>query len=187
MSLSRSMIAGFAVLALAAGACTADEREDAAGADDRAEVQANYLYTMSGFSSGRLDPVGEGGEFALLLEDAPSGLVFFSDRPRREVGTVSTSQFLQEFDFVDDPPNAALAIESAGEADIAVFELTAPDYDAHAATLRFSARHLVGGEVQSEDFGSAQALLELDMLPAEFGPSALFIDSSCSFWDPRGC
>lgn len=187
MSLSRSVVAGLAVLALVVGACAADERGDAVAADDHAGVQANYLYAMSGFSSGRLNPAGAGDEFTLLLEDAPSGLIFFSDRPRREVGTVSTSEFLQEFDFVDDPPNAALAIESAGEADIAVFELTAPDYDAQAATLRFSARHLVGGEVQSEDFGSAQALLERDMLPAEFGPSALFIDSSCSFWDPRGC
>src|SRR4051795_7310911 len=56
----------------------------------------------------------------LKLEDVSPSTLYFSDRPERVVGHMTTEQFVEQWtdgpnSFFEDPPNAVLAYVSAGE------------------------------------------------------------------------
>jgi len=117
------------------------------------EIQALYVQTAHGvtYDNGKLT----------LKTVAPSTL-FFSDRPDRVTGHVSSEEFVQtwgdgEDSFASNPPNAALSIFGDGEEihDVVV-ELYEPVLAAGDLTYRVD---VLDGE-----------------LPASGGPSSLFID-----------
>ena len=151
--------------------------------------EASFLFVQSGFTSGILDQATDGVQSWLLtLQGAPAQTVFFSDRPERIAGAMSTQKFLHTLDFsADDPPNAALAIGTEDGADVVILELTQPVYDADAATLTYIAKILDVDMLETTGYGFATDPLGSDNYPAEFGPASLFIDSimGCSPWDPR--
>ncbi len=116
------------------------------------EIQALYVQTAHGITYD--------GSKLTLHTVAPSTL-FFSDRPDRVTGHVSSQEFVQtwgdgEDSFASNPPNAALSIFGDGEIHDVVVELYEPVLADGNLTYRVD---ILDGE-----------------LPADGGPSSLFID-----------
>ena len=91
---------------------------------------------------------------------APTTL-FFSDRPDRVTGHISSEEFVDSWDkgpdnFASNPPNAVLSIFHPDRVSDVVVELTEPALEGHQLTYTVV---ILDGE-----------------MPAEGGPSALFID-----------
>jgi hypothetical protein len=150
--------------------------------------EVSYLFVQSGFTSGILDQATEGIQsWMLTLQGAPEQTVFFSERPTRIAGAISTERFLETLDFSpDDPPNAALVIGMDEGATVVILELTDPVYDPDAATLTYITKILEIDVLITSGYGFPSDPVGPDSYPPEFGPSSLFIDSSgCSPWDPR--
>lgn len=117
------------------------------------EIQALYVQTAHGvtYDDGKLT----------LRTVAPATL-FFSDRPDRVTGHVSSEEFVQtwgdgEDSFASNPPNAALSIFGDGE-------------EIHDAVVELYEPVLAGG-----DLTYRVDILDGE-LPAIGGPSSLFID-----------
>jgi hypothetical protein len=175
-----------AVAVLAGVPGPASAQEGTPVATPAAVEGASYLYVQAGFTGGRFDATSEEGLFVLVLEGAPAQTVYFSDRPARDVGLIATEEFLETFDFTDDPPNAALVFATEdGGTDVIVVELTQPSYDAEAGTLTYMAQVLALEEEDAATFGLTEEPLTAEAIPLTFGSGTLFIDSSCSPWDPR--
>ena len=119
------------------------------------EIDALFVQTASGFSS-------DGGE--LTLHGLSRSTLYFSDRPIREVGHVSSQRFVDFWDegensFREDPPNAVLSfLEHEG----------APPEDAVVV--------LVDPRLAGDALSYTIDVLEGD-LPTESGPCTLFIDT----------
>ena len=119
---------------------------------DAPEIEALFVQTAHGMSyaDGRLT----------LHALAPTTL-FFSDRPDRVTGHVTTEEFVDTWDkgpdnFASNPPNAVLSVfHPDGVSDIVV-ELTKPELGSSELTYMVD---ILDGE-----------------MPPEGGPSALFID-----------
>jgi hypothetical protein len=99
------------------------------------------------------------GETLTLEGVGPS--VFFSDRPYRINGHVTTDRFVEvwnegEDSFKEDPPNAVLSFFVDEKAVNVVMELSDPEYD--EGTLTYTVK-VLDGEI-----------------PEEFGQASLFID-----------
>lgn len=127
-------------------------------------------------------PAG-GASFLLTLEGHTGQTIYFSDRPDRAVGAIPTERFLKGLGFsADIPPNAALVAEFERGQGVVVLELIEPTWDPDTGTLIYGAEVLEGYE------GSTLTPVLADQvaarLPAEFGPSALFIDEC---WDLTVC
>lgn len=134
-----------------------------------------YVQTAEG---GRLRG-GEDGAFTLQLTGVASRMTTFSDRPLRLSAQTTVADFVDDWDasgFADDPPNAALVISDGDDGrDTFVFELTNPDHDDGADTLRYDAQLLSdapGGRL------SALADPVGDDPPKRFGAASLFIDDA---------
>ena len=117
------------------------------------EIQALYVQTAHGMTY-------DGGKLTLHTV-APSTL-FFSDRPDRVTGHVSSDEFVQtwgdgEDSFASNPPNAALSIFGDGE-------------EIHDVVVELYEPVLAGG-----DLTYRVDVLDGE-LPASGGPSSLFID-----------
>jgi hypothetical protein len=170
--------AGLSAAALAAAGLTSVARAnaDTPAADETAE-KTGFLFVQS-FQAGSIAPTdGTDGRYTLTLEAGTGQTIYFSDRPERIVGTNSTSDFLEGLGFPDDnPPNAALVIESAsGETDIAVVELFAPVYDSVSNGVTYEIEVLADWE-DALAMGLAGAPSDLATLAPEFGTANLFID-----------
>lgn len=118
------------------------------------DIQALFVQTAQSFSSD--------GSSVTLYGLSPTTL-YFSDRPQREVGHLSSHHFVElwgegENNFVDDPPNAVLSfLESRTAApEDAVVVIRGPMLDGDA--LRYSIDVLDGS------------------IPPFGGPCSLFID-----------
>ena len=187
--LSRRHALVAAALASFGGAALTERGVAAQDASPEASEEATFLFVQSGFTSGILDQATEGVQsWMLTLQGAPAQTVFFSDRPARIAGAFSTEQFLETLDFsADDPPNAALVVQSDAGSDVIVLELTDPVYDAAAGTLTYITTILEVDQLDQSGYGFVTDPLGPDNYPAEFGPASLFIDSllGCSPWDPR--
>ena len=116
------------------------------------EIEALFVQTSHGMSydDGRLT----------LRTLAPTTL-FFSDRPDRVTGHISSEEFVDSWDkgpdsFASNPPNAVLSIFHTDMVSDVVVELTEPVLVGHELSYTVT---ILDGE-----------------MPAEGGPSALFID-----------
>jgi hypothetical protein len=69
----------------------------------------------------------------LILEDVAPSTLYFSDRPERIVGHMTTEQFIEQWargpdSFEEDPPNAVLSFpDPSGQLDDAVVTLRSPE------------------------------------------------------------
>lgn len=185
--LAAAALAGLGGTALAARSAAAQDGTPSPIAED----EATFLFVQSGFTSGILDQATEGVQsWMLTLQGAPAQTVFFSDRPARIAGAISTEQFLETLDFsAENPPNAALVIGTEDDADVVILELTEPVYDPEAATLTYITKILEIDMLETAGYGFTTDPLGPDAYPPEFGPASLFIDSlvGCNPLDPRGC
>lgn len=126
------------------------------------------------------NPDDEGG-YLLTLSDAGSQTLYFSDRPERVVGTVTTDQFLEGLGFSPyQPPNAAVVVQTAdGTRDVLVVELFNPVYtqafgENDTNVLTYEARVLDAYQGEGLEEWAPQA--DDDQLPREFTNISLFID-----------
>jgi hypothetical protein len=127
--------------------------------DDRLieELEAEesmFVQTAQGITS---------GDGTLTLEGITPSTLYFSDRPQRVVGHMTTADFVElwgegENSFESDPPNAVLAFLEPGETtpEDAVIVITNPHLD--KGRLSYSIDVLEG------------------TVPAQTGPVTLFID-----------
>ena len=117
-------------------------------------IDALFVQSATGFTS-------EGA--TITLHGLAASTVYFTDRPRREVGHMRSSNFIGLWDdgvyrFRVDPPNAVLSFLDDGDApDDVVVVLHDPRLEGDALTYRVD-------------------VLE-GALPGRTGPCALFIDS----------
>jgi len=121
--------------------------------------------------TGTLVPQGD-GSMLLTLEDPDPRAVFFSDRPSRDSGTLSTPMLIDTLFGGEDPPNAALVIEGEGASGVLPIELSNPvlgdDSVTYTATLL-------------ENFSSGLSHYQAALVtqgPEAFGEVALFLDGS---------
>lgn len=136
-----------------------------------------FLFVQS-FQQGSLAPKeGEEGRFTVTLEHGLGQTIYFSDRPDRIVGALPTDTFFDALGFTpDNPPNAALVVESApGETDIAVVELFAPVFDSAGPTVTYDVQVLAEWE-RTADLALEEAPADLAALGPDFGAAHLFID-----------
>ena len=127
------------------------------------EILAEQLETEESMFVQTAEGIDSDGQTLTLRGITPSTL-YFSDRPKRVVGHMSTADFVDlwavgDNSFETDPPNAVLAfLESDADApDDAVVVLKAPNLDG-AGDLSYSIEVLDG------------------TVPAKTGPVTLFID-----------
>ncbi len=121
---------------------------------DLGEIEALFVQTASGFES---------ADSRITLRGVSPSTLYFSDRPRREVGHISSQHFVDIWDdgensFEIDPPNAVVSFLSAdGEPpEDAVVVITDP-------------------QLEGDSLSYAIDVLEGTM-PARSGPVSLFID-----------
>lgn len=130
---------------------------------------------VQAFHNGRWSPGEEEGTYTLTLHGGIASTIYFSDRPARVFGASPTDLFLDSLGFSQvDPPNAAIVVNSEGEADILVIELMDPVYDDIAQNLTYTATVLGAYREAGLEYLAAQQADE--SLPQEFGAGALFID-----------
>jgi hypothetical protein len=134
-------------------------------------------------SSGTFEPLaGSTNRYRLVLNDVSPTVVYFSDRPDRVAGHVTTSDFLTKLGFGGNlDPNAAIDIaQGEPDSDLVIAALNKPIYDKTKRMLTYEITVL---ETPREGLASFSARMD-KRLPAQFGPVALFIDNaSC----PIGC
>lgn len=141
-----------------------------------------YLYVQSA-PKASLTPVNASAkEFILTLENVDSKTIYFSDRPVRDAGHVATGSFIANWgkgdnSFSDDPPNAALSIDSAGSKDseVYVMELKNPTFNANNNRLTYDATVLQSPKKGLRFFSKYKS----DRLKSKttFASATLFIDS----------
>ena len=121
---------------------------------DLEDIQALFVQSARSFSS---------KQGSLTLLGVSPATLYFSDRPKREVGHLSSHHFVElwgegENNFLDDPPNAVLSFmdgESAPPED-SVVVIRSPQLEGDALSYSIE---LLDGEI-----------------PASGGPCSLFID-----------
>ena len=129
---------------------------------------------------------GDGDTHELTLEGVPDQAVWFADRPARRTGSFSIPEMNDAFFGDQRPPNAALEIfEADSGGGVVVVEVSEPQYDAGAETLRFDARVLEPNAVKSTTL-AAHADRAETTVPAEFGTAALFIDDATTCYSNLG-
>jgi len=84
---------------------------DATTTDDTIVLEEMFVQLARGVTS---------DQSTLRLEDVSPSTLYFSDRPERVVGHMTTDQFVEQWSegpnsFLEDPPNAVLSYASPGE------------------------------------------------------------------------
>jgi hypothetical protein len=161
----------------------------------------NYLFVLSAMS-GSLTPTTNNNTenkdanqtHTLTLSNVSSSTIAFSDRPLRIVKQFDTQDFVNNWttgqdSFRTDPPNAALAINTGNQENVAIFELLNPVYDKENKTIRYDVIELDVANAKGEGIELSEIGTKNNVNPSnlsgEFGLSTLFIDAGCSPWDPR--
>jgi len=186
--LSRRRVVAEAATGIAAGtAAVAGLHMKAAAQEATPAPNADHgpaMLFVQSFNSGSIAPIaGEEGRYTVTLDHGLGQTVYFSDRPDRIVGASATDKFLNGLGFTpDNPPNAALVIESAsGTTDLAVVELFTPTFDPSGPTVTYEMVDLRQWE-ESLETGLAEVPNDLGNLQPSFGTAHLFIDD-CPDWD----
>jgi len=169
--------AGLAAVGLGAAGLSPATAQEATPVTPDADHGPTMLFVQS-FESGSIAPKeGADDRYTVTLNHGLGQTVYFSDRPDRIVGATPTGQFLDGLGFPpDNPPNAALVVETApGETDLAVVELFDPVHDPATATVTYELAVLANWE-DSSDLGFAEASIDLAAMAPSFGSAQLFID-----------
>lgn len=159
------------VAALVAAGCSSSSDDSSS---DSSPAGPEYLIVQNAHRATM--EVADEGDYTLVLNGADDTSVYFSDRPARQAGTVSTASAVEDI-FLQDVeqglPNAALTWrDQAGESQTLIFELLSGSYDADQQAITYSVQILVTGSGQLAEFGPSNG-----EIPTEpFGPVSLFID-----------
>jgi hypothetical protein len=169
-------IAGLAAALLAAVSILAATAPDAGGAKKKRST-APSLYVLNA-GAGELDRTSGGKRgFELVLGD-PGDVTVFTDRPARRAGQQKLGSFVRQWNglgFRQDPPNAAMVIADAPDAnDVLVVELAKPRLGA-GGELTFRAKVVKGSAT-----GALRKFRKRadPRVADQFGQVSLFIDPS---------
>lgn len=115
-------------------------------------------------------------DFQLTVSGHLGQTIYFSDRPARVFGNVSTPEFLDTLGFTPvNPPNAALVTTSdAGDSVVVIVELFDPVVDDDGDTITYQANILANYEEEALQHVVKHGIATEP--PAEFGDGSLFID-----------
>ena len=124
------------------------------------EAQLEDIEALFVQTAGRLTSDGSG---QITLEGISPSTIYFADRPKREVGHLTTSRFVDLWtegnnSFATDPPNAVLSFAEPGDRMPEEVVVTIRDPRADGNSLSYQVNVLDG------------------TLPTSTGPVALFID-----------
>ena len=129
----------------------------------------------------------DGMTSTLVMEGVDPHTIWFTDRPARESGAISTMRLAEDWQpggtFADDPPNAALVLHQATKVDDAVAEtlvaeITAVGYDPENKTFRADLTVLSGQEAATVEGNLVAHGDRHDLAwPTKAGAASLFIDS----------
>ena len=119
------------------------------------DIEALFVQTAGRLSSD--------GQSAITLRAVSPSTIYFADRPKREVGHMATSRFLElwgdgDNSFETDPPNAVLSFAELADRTPEEVVVTIRDPRADGDSLSYQVNVLDG------------------KLPTSTGPVALFID-----------
>ena len=119
------------------------------------DIEALFVQTAGRLSSD--------GQSAITLQAVSPSTIYFADRPKREVGHMATSRFLElwgdgDNSFETDPPNAVLSFAELADRTPEEVVVTIRDPRADGDSLSYQVNVLDG------------------TLPISTGPVALFID-----------
>ncbi len=144
--------------------------------------KANWLFVQSSTKGSFEAVLGDSNRYTLSLKGVTPCMISFTDRPIRMASTISTKNFVDNWNagkgannFKSDPPNAALVLSVNNIDDIYIFSLQNPSYDANTQTLTYTATPITITTSPSMD--QIPCTLNATM-PASFGPATLFIDDS---------
>jgi hypothetical protein len=179
-TLSRRKALGAAVGGLAAGLAgmkgsAAQESTPIVAEETDTGERIFTMFVQTAQAGGFQPKPGEEDIYQVVLRGATAQTVYFSDRPHRIVGSVSTADFLTGLGFSEEnPPNAAIVAQTAdGGEDVIVVELLHPVWDAGSQTLTYDV--IVLDEYVGDGFG--ELVQQADPhLPETFGHTSLFID-----------
>ncbi|MEA3323478.1 MAG: hypothetical protein U9Q12_04620, partial [Patescibacteria group bacterium] len=134
----------------------------------------SYLFAHSA-SEGGFESI-DGDKYILTLSDPDEQVIYFSDRPYREVGREKLGIFLDTLGFeIGDAPNAVITTEGKnGEKTMIVTELTEPIWNRDDNTLIYKATIL------KDQTGALAEYGEEVNIPESFASATFFIDSSKS-------
>lgn len=183
LAASASVLAAGLTSAAAQDATPLPASAGAPAASDVPGDDLRFLFVQT-FGAGSLTPnANEDGVMTLVADHLPGETLYFSDRPERIVGMVSTARFIGEgkpdagIGFTPaNPPNAALVFGGADgqPGDIAVVELIAPRYDPGSGQITYDLRVLA--DVQAIDLRLEEAPLTAETAARDFASASLFID-----------
>ena len=128
-----------------------------------------------------------GMDVTLVMEGVDPHTIWFTDRPARESGAITTSRFVQDWQpggtFDIDPPNAALVLHEptkvdSTSAETLVAEIQNASYDAANKTFRADLKVLLDQEAATLDGNlAAHGDRHDNAWPSRAGAVSLFIDS----------
>lgn len=161
--------------------CGCSESTNEAGSENPPDT-LQYLFVQSADSGSFVPSKDEEDIYILTLNGTEPVTTFFSDRPYRLSGYITTSDFIASWDdtsddgFLKDPPNAAIQIAGApAAADVVIVELLGALYDQNAGTLKYRTKIVRKTNDSIELFHSRGDAAE--SIPENFGQVSLFIDS----------
>ena len=178
----RSFAAAIALLAIAAPSASADTVASLPSG-------ASVLFALEARSGSFTRVPDRPHQYTLILRGVARGTTWFTDRPQREAGRVTTRSLLgswRRLGFAAEPPNAAVVLDDGRRArDTVALELRLRSRDNRRRTARFRVRVLPGLGP-----GLSRLNRRLDRrLPKHFAGASLFIDSvtstSCTIGQPR--
>ncbi len=163
----RTLLASSAAGAAALALRNAAAQEGTPSAEE--EIELLFVQVAAG---GTLTPSDRG--YTLSFRHDTGQTIYFSDRPERLTGLVSTAELVAQWPFEGEtPPNAALAISNAEDdsATVLIGVLSTPEWSPGSATLSYSFWML------TDDIpaGSPTPILE------SFDSATLFIDGAPLF------
>jgi len=121
--------------------------------------------------------------YSLVLDGVNPQTIYFSDRPNRITGHITTEDFVNNWglgnnSFESDPPNAAITILGADETeDTIIVELTNPVFNSEMRKLQYTVQIL---EDTSDGLSHYTEHVD-ESLPESFGHVAVFIDDAFGF------
>jgi hypothetical protein len=170
----RTMGVGIAA-GLTARAGLVEAQEATPAPNDAGEPRAT-MFVQTAHGGHFIPKPDEDGVYQVVLRGVSAQTAYFTDRPERLVGSVSTAHVLAELGFTsENPPNAAIVVQTEeGGEDILVVELLNPDYHSGNQSLTYDV--VVLDEYAGDGLGELAQRQDDGELPISFGQTSLFID-----------
>ena len=174
--MGRFLVAVLAVVVLAAG-CSSDD-EGASGSSTSTSVasgpEAPSDLMVQNAASATFEARDDGG-YQLTLGGVDDRVIWFTDRPARQVGTETNADLIDAFfdeSSPEGPPNAAMVWEKDGDEQVLVVTLESGEIDTDTGDVIYTVSLLDTSSGKLAEFDS-----NADVPGSPVGPVSLFIDN----------